>query len=147
MKKIILIMFLVITPFLLAGCGKKEEKKPSNMKEVTCNAEISGMDSVIKFQYDTKENAIKEASVKYTMDLSVYTDDQLKVLKETDLCASYVSEQFGECKSKLENKKLELDVALNIEPMIETEFNSKQPTLDELVSSYEKNLSAKCTVE
>ncbi len=147
MKKVFLIMVLILTPFLIVGCGKKEEQKDSNMKEVTCNAEISGMDSVIKFEYDNKEQAIKAASVKYTMDLSMYNDDQLRVLKETDLCASYVSEQFGECKSKLENKKLELDVKINIEPMLETEFNNKQPTLDELVEAYKKNLSAECTIK
>ena len=126
---------------------ESKDSKSNKMKEITCEAEISGMDSTIKFQYDTKENAIKSAAVKYVMDLSMYNDDQIKILKETDLCASYVSEQFGECKSKLENKKLELDVALNVEPMLETEFNSKQPTIDELVSAYEKNLSATCRVE
>ncbi len=150
MKKGIVFLFLLASPFLLTGCGDKDddEESSSKTKLLTCKATVSGLDTTVKIEYDTKNSEIKSAKAKYIMDLSSYSDTQKDAIKDQDLCTSFDKKLATDCKTTYEDDSLVINVDLDIPNMIETEFNGKEKvTLDELKEGYEKNLKADCSVE
>lgn len=152
MKKGIILLFLLASPFMLTGCGDKDEdggsKASKSVKTLTCKATVSGLDTTVNIEYNTKDKEVKSAKTSYVMDLSSYTDDQIEQIKKTDLCASFNGEMATDCKTTYEDKKLVVNVDMDIDYMVKTEFEgNKNMELDDIKAGYEKNLSAECTVK
>jgi len=151
MKKSILFLCLLASPFLLTGCGDKDEeesKASSNTKTLTCKADVSGLDTTIKIEYNTKKKSVNSAHAKYVMDLSSYSDTQKEAVKKTDLCSSFNQEYATDCKTSSTSDSITIDVELDVDYMIKTEFGGKEDmSLEDIQKGYENNLKAECSVK
>lgn len=151
MKKFLLFILLIITPFLLIGCKEKEDEKKTSenpeTKEIVCTTKISNLDTYISYTYDTKNSTIKSAYAEYSMNLEGYAPEAIEVLKKQDMCVNYETEEFTNCKSTVDEKGLKIHVDFVIDTIIKKEHGGKNPTIEDITSIYEKNLNATCTVK
>ena len=140
MKKGLIYALLLATPFCLTGCGKEESKKESNVKTLTCTAEVSGMDAKITFKYDEKKEEFNSTSkMQYVMDLSDYDDDLLEQVEETDFCENMDIEYATSCNQNLEDKKLTITFEVDTEKLLEEEYDDlEEKTLDSLKEKLEE---------
>ena len=102
MKKVVLFSALLTVLFLTA-CGSSKTK-------VVCNQKVSivDVDMIMEFEKET----LSAMGLKYTMDLSSYSDDQINQVKSQNLCSSvqaamgtYAS-AFTNCKQEMSGKNL-----------------------------------------
>ena len=131
MKKICLFTTLVAILLLVTGCGSKNE--------LVCSQSVSGVkvDMILNF----KDDKVDAMGLKYTMDLSNYSDAQISAISAQNLCSTVqaamgtYSSAFTNCKQKMENKDLIITADFDLAKIPGgTEVNS---TRDEIVKSLE----------
>ena len=110
-SKIILAFVLTFSVLFIAGCSQKESK-------LVCTQTTSGID--IEFNVGFKGNVIKSMDFNYDMDLSKYSDTQIKAIGKQDFCSTvknYMSQfkdAFSNCKQDIGSDK-HLKVAADFE--------------------------------
>ena len=113
MKKILLSTIILCgTVLLVTGCAF------GGSKTLSCDQSTSGVDINITSNFEG--NRIKTMSLKYEMDLSSYSDAQVKAIEGQDFCKSVKSamtgmdKAFGNCKQSIENKQLSVTASIDV---------------------------------
>ena len=132
MKKLVLVS-AVITILLLTGCDKVER--------LVCSQKVQMVD--VDMIADWKNDELNYLGLKYTMDLSGYTDTQVEAVNKKDMCevvknamSSYAS-AFTNCKQNLENKNLVITADFDIDKMPNSAIGRKS-TKEEAITQLEK---------
>ena len=100
MKKLCFFSVLLVITLLVTGCG--------NTKRIVCSQKVSIVD--VDMIIDYKDDKLSAMGLKYSMDLSSYTDDQIKQVTSQNLCStvqaamSTYSNAFTNCKQSLNGK-------------------------------------------
>lgn len=133
MKKNKLVLGVLISSvLLLTGCAAKESK-------LTCTQNTSGVD--IEFNVGFKGNTIETMDFNYDMDLSKYSDTQIKAVEKQDLCKTvknYMSafkDAFTDCSQKVEDKHLKVNSVLDIDKITKSyldKLSTPKATKEEL---------------
>lgn len=141
MKKVLLSGVILCGALLLVtGCGVGN-------KTLSCDQSTSGVDINITSTF--KGNKIDTMSLKYGMDLSSYTDAQIKAIEGQDFCKSVknamtgMDKAFGNCKQNIENKQLAVTATLDVSKLKGFDISDKS-TFSDVKKALEK-LSFKCT--
>lgn len=112
MKKLLSVFAFLGVIFCLTGCGNK----PSTL---TCSQKISGVDATITANFVGKE--VKAMKLDYSMDLSKYSDTQIKAIEKQDFCTSVqrAISQFTlvDCSQSVENKVLLVKSGIDLSKM------------------------------
>lgn len=142
MKKIFLgTVTLFATLLLVTGCSLGGEKT------LSCDQSTSGVD--INITTNFKGNKIDTMNLKYGMDLSSYTDAQIKAIEGQDFCKLVKSamtgmeKSFGNCKQNIENKQLSVTATLDVSKLEGFDISTKS-TFSDVKKSLESS-SFKCT--
>ena len=142
MKKGILVFSVFAFSLLfLTGCNEKATLK--------CTMNTNGVDTY--FNVGFNGNKIENMDLKYSMDVSSYSDSQIDILKEQDLCSGLKSDMdefkdaFANCEQKLEDKKLNITANFDVNK-ISTSQLSKMQTPEAAKKDLE-NSGYKCTIE
>ena len=139
MKKLYLFGTLLVVALFITGCGKKDE--------VVCTQSVSGVkvDMIMSF----KDDKLDTMGVNYSMDLSNYSDDQVKQIESQNLCSSVQAAMgtygtaFTNCKQSLENKKLLVTADFDIEKLPGAS-NGQRDTKEQAIKGLESQ-GYKCT--
>ena len=114
MKKKILSLVLVLgTVFILTGCGNK----PST---IVCSQKVSNVN--VEINADFIGNKVKKMGLKYDMDYSNYSDSVVSTLAKKDYCStvkSAMASQFTleNCKQSQEDKNIIVTSDIDISKM------------------------------
>ena len=130
MKKVCLFTTLVAILLLVTGCGKNE---------VVCTQSVSGVkvDMILNFNGDK----VDAMGLKYTMDLSNYSDAQVDAIKSQNLCSTVqaamgtYSTAFTNCKQNMENKNLVITADFDLEKV--PGMKEDNSTKEEIIKSLE----------
>ena len=136
MKSIILV---IVCLFMLSACGKN-----SNIKSLTCNANVSDSSSVVNIKFDEKNHKVIECNMKQTIDMSLYSDEKLASFDTSSFCERLETSDVTECNAKMEGKKLIVNTVFDIEAM--NAQLTKDVTFDMIKEKYESELNATCKV-
>lgn len=126
MKKMLLACLLFGTVFLTA-CGNDNVVK--GRKELVCSQKVSVVD--IDMIADFNDDKIESLELKYTMDLSSYSDEQISAISGQNMCSSVKSamsdytDAFTNCKQNIENKILVITADFDINKMGGADITSK----------------------
>lgn len=138
MKKVFLFSALVAV-MLLTAC--------SSTKRVVCNQKVSIVD--VDMFMDFKGEKLSGMGLKYTMDLSSYSDEQISELKSQNLCSNvqaamgtYAS-AFTNCKQEMSGKNLIITADFILEKLPGYE-EGKNEGIDKSIQELE-NQGYKCT--
>ena len=154
-KKLLLGLLVASAPFMLAGCGdkeetkEKEEKKDTNLQTVTCEASEDEMTLKIELEFDKKKEEFTSGSISVVMDLSDYDEDEIEEIKDQadDFCDLLEdSIDFAEgCKSKVTSKEFKADFGVAVDTI--NEDFADYEDLDEYVEEMEDSMDATCKVK
>ena len=114
MKKKILTLVLVLgTVFILTGCGNK----PST---IVCSQKVSNVNVEINANFIG--NKVKKMGLKYVMDYSSYSDTYFDAVAKRDFCStvkSSMKSQFDlvDCKQTEEDKKVIITSGIDLNSM------------------------------
>ena len=134
MKKLCLLLSIVL---FLTGC--------SNTKKLTCTGTVNIFDTKVEVVYNTKKMNIKSVKGEYSLDLTEYTDEQVKKLKKSDMCDSLKDYPIKNCKVSFTDEKMTLKADFKVDVMNEHDFSGKKVTFDVVKQKFEKEVSGKCT--
>ncbi len=141
MKKILLSgVVLSFALLLTTGCGV-------GTKTLSCDQTTSGVDINITSTF--KGNKIDSMNLKYGMDLSTYTDAQIKAIEGQDFCTlvknamTGMENAFGNCKQNIESKKLSVTATLDVSKLKGFDISQKSSFSD--VKKSLESSSFKCT--
>ena len=126
MRKGKLAVFAVALMLLVAvtGCDLKKDKesgKSSTKKVVTCTTSVSGVDVEFNMTFEGKK--IKGMDFNYDMDLSAYSDAQIKAVGAQDFCSvvkksfTGFENAFENCDQDIKNKHLVVNSKLDVEKL------------------------------
>lgn len=107
----ILVCALACMAFLLTGCSQKESK-------LVCTQTTSGVD--IEFNVGFKGKMLESMDFNYNMDLSKYSDTQIKAIEKQDFCSvvkGYMStykDAFANCNQEVTDKKLKVSSEFDV---------------------------------
>ena len=132
MKKLYLFGTLLVVALFITGCGKKDE--------VVCTQSVSGVkvDMIMSF----KDDKLDTMGVNYSMDLSNYSDDQVKQIESQNLCSTVqesmgtYKDAFTNCKQSLNGKKLEITADFILEKLPGYSKDKKE-TMEESIKQLE----------
>ena len=155
MKKILLFSMLLLA-IVLTGCGSNTNNQNSGGndepvlagKRLVCSQKVQTVD--VNMIADFKENELTYLGLKYEMDLSGYTDVQIKAIGEQDMCStvkksmSSYTDAFTNCKQKLENKTLLITADFDLDKLVGADI-SKNTSIDVAKASLEKQ-NYSCTI-
>ena len=102
MKKLYFFSALLVVTLLVTGCG--------NSTRVVCSQKVSIVD--VDMIIDYEDDKLSVMGLKYTMDLSTYTEEQIKQVTSQNLCSnvqaamSTYSDAFTNCKQNLNGKSV-----------------------------------------
>ncbi len=140
MRKILLGGIVFISALLLTtGCGVGN-------KTLSCDQSTSGVDINITSEF--KNNKITSMSLKYGMDLSSYTDAQVKAIEGQDFCTSIkqamtgMEKAFMDCKHSIENKQLSVTASIDVKKLKGFDISEKS-TFEQTKKALESS-SFKC---
>ena len=129
MKKILLSgVILCGTVLLLTGCAF------GGSKTLSCDQTTSGVDINITSKF--QGNKIKEMDLKYGMDLSSYSDAQIKAIEGQDFCKlvkgalTGMDKAFGNCKQSIKNKQLSVTASLEVSKLEGFDISEKSSFAD-----------------
>ena len=144
MKKRIMIFSVIIFIVLLTtACDRNTTLK--------CTVSTDEYDLNLIYGFDGR--ILKTMGLQYIIDVSAYSDKEIKLLEQQDYC-NYIklhenfiefSEAFEKCEQKLDNKKIVIDADFDINKVPSEELSKMQSYHDakkELESS-----GYKCTLE
>ena len=132
MKKLYILSALLLALFI-TGCGSKSE--------VVCTQSVSGVkvDMIMTF----KEDKLDTMGVKYSMDLSNYSDDQVKQVESQNLCSAVQAAMgtygvaFNNCNQKMESKSLLVTADFDIEKLPNAQSGQRE-TKDQAIKELEQ---------
>ena len=140
MRKILLGGIVFVSALLLTtGCGVGN-------KTLSCDQSTSGVDINITSEF--KNNKITSMSLKYGMDLSSYTDAQVKAIEGQDFCTSIkkamtgMESAFVNCKHSIENKQLSVTASIDVKKLKGFDISEKS-TFEQTKKALESS-SFKC---
>ena len=129
MKKALLSTIILCGVVLLVtGC------QLGGKKTLSCDQSTSGVDINITTNFEA--NKIKTMSLSYAMDLSTYSDAQIKAIEGQDFCKSVKSamtgmdKAFGNCKQNIENKKLSVIASIDVSKLEGFDISEKSTFKD-----------------
>ena len=140
-RSIVLAVTVFALVFLVTGCGGK--------KTLTCTQTTSGVD--ITFNVGFNGNVISSMDFAYDMDLSNYSDTQIKYIEKQDFCTSVKNsmsdyrDAFTDCKQEIKDKKLNVSSTLNVDKVAKnalSKMTSAEKTKKEL-----EGQGFKCTIK
>ena len=113
MKKLYLFGGLFIAILMVTGCSGNDE--------VVCTQSVSGIkiDMIMNF----KNEKLDAMGLRYTLDLTNYSDEQISQIEGQDTCSNVQSSMgtYGNairnCKKNLENKKLYVTADFDIDKL------------------------------
>ena len=110
MKKLGLLCALFVIALLVTGCKGKDE--------VVCTQSVSGVK--VDMTMDFTDNKLNSMGLKYSMDLSSYSDEQVKQVENQNLCSNVkiamgsYGNAFKNCKQNMSNKNLVITADFDI---------------------------------
>lgn len=114
MKKVLFSTIVLCGALILVtGCSLG-----GGSKTLSCDQSTSGVDINITSNFEG--NKIKKMSLKYGMDLSSYSDAQIKAIEGQDFCKSVKSamtgmeKAFGNCEQSIKNKQLSVTASIDV---------------------------------
>ena len=141
-NKIILGLSLVVSTIVLTGCVAKPAK-------LVCTQTTSGVD--ITFNVDFKGKTIKNMDFSYDMDLSKYSDAQIKAVGKQDFCTRVKNSMIGfkdaftDCNQSIEDKHLKVASKMDIDKIAKN-YLEKMTTPEAAKKQLEAS-GYKCTIE
>lgn len=142
-KKLFLVAAVAaVSSLILSGCGSKEKK-------LVCTQTASGVD--IEFNVGFKGKVISSMDFNYDMDLSKYSDTQIKAIEKQDFCSavknsmSQYKSAFTGCKQKIASKHLKVDATLDVGKVAKSV--SEKLTTPEKTKKELENQGYKCTIK
>ena len=141
MKKGIALAMALVMAFLLTGCSGKST--------LVCTQTQSSVDITFNVGFDG--NKISSMDFGYDMDVSKYSDAQLKILEKKDFCSvvkltmSAYKDAFTKCGQKISDKHLNVDAVLDVNKIAKSE-RDKMTSVDEAKKALEKQ-GYKCTIK
>ena len=144
MKKYLLVI-LLSGLLLITGCGNKNEKK------LVCNQKVLTVD--VNMIADFNDNNLDYLGLKYTMDLSDYSDAQIQAINDEDMCTTVketmnsngLGDAFTNCKQKINDKVLEITADFDLDKMIGNDI-SRETSIEEAIKELEQQ-GYKCEVK
>ena len=109
--RIAAVVLMLVAVVAVTGCG-------SAKKKLVCTTKVSGVDVTFNVSFEGKK--VKGMDFAYDMDLSSYSDAQIKAIGEQELCPSVkqaftgYQDAFEDCKQKIDNKHLKVTANLNV---------------------------------
>ena len=140
-KRIVYSLAVVISLLVLSGCGKEQILR--------CKATESKVD--VGYNVTFKGSRITKMDLSYDMDLTSYTDAQIKLLEEKDFCEvvktsmSQYKDAFMNCNDTIANKHLSVIADLSVDKIANNElekFSSIEKSKEEL-----EKMGYTCTIE
>ncbi len=160
MKRVLLFGMLFLVLFL-TGCDnengiindlKDAEATPTVapvlIKRMICKQKVQTVD--VDMIADFKEEELTYLGLKYEMDLSNYTDAQIKAIKEQDMCSivqktmSGYTDAFTNCNQGVVDKKLLITADFDLDKLVGADI-SKKTSIEEAKNELEKQKYS-CTV-
>lgn len=151
MKKRILFLLLLLIPFLLTGCGDKEEesskKEDKGVKVIECSTTMSSIGVRTKVEFDEKKQEVVSATADYIVDYSGYSDAVKEAYKKQDLCASYLSQtnNFTSCEVEFKENEAIIHTGMNT-ATLNSSKSDKKITAEEFKAQIESKLGS-CTIK
>ncbi len=113
MKKILSLVFVIGTVFVLTGCGNK----PSTL---VCSQKVSNVNVEINANF--VGNKVSKMGLKYVMDYSGYSDTVFETLAKRDFCStvqSSMKSQFDlvDCKQTEKDKNIIVTSGIDLNSM------------------------------
>ncbi|MBR2248192.1 MAG: hypothetical protein IKG58_01320 [Bacilli bacterium] len=150
MRKYGIIALVVVLSFVMVGCGngKDKAKKKSNETTLVCTQTQSGVD--IEFNVGFKGKSVRKIDFNYDMDISSYTDEQIKMFENQDFCKlvkdtmSDYKSAFKDCKQSVKNKHLKLYAVLDVHKL-DGDISKKMTTPKKAKEELEKT-GYKCKI-
>ena len=141
-RSIVLLVGVFALIFLSTGCGSKEAK-------LVCTQTSSGVD--ITFNVDFKGNIIKAMDFGYDMDLSKYSDAQIKAIEKQDFCSSVkrsmseYKDAFNNCEQSVKEKHLQVSAKFDVDKIAKNVLD-KMTSPENAKKELEKE-NYKCTIK
>lgn len=111
-KKVMGLALFLCATFCLVGCGSSSSK-------LSCTINQGGADITLNANFNGDK--VDAMSLKYDMDLSSYSDAQVKILEKQDFCKSIKSSMYqfelSNCKQDLSNKQLKVTSDIDVTKM------------------------------
>lgn len=133
-KSIALLGIATFAVVLTTGCGGKTK--------LVCNQTKSGID--VGYNLEFNGNKVEAADFYYDMDLSKYSDTQVKYMKKQNICKTVKSlmniigkDVVSDCTQKDEDKRIKVSAKLDIDKMLKSE-SVKFTSIDETEKALEK---------
>lgn len=117
MKKVLSLALVLGAVLCLAGCGNK----PSTLE---CSQKVSTVDVTLTTNFTG--NKVDSMSMKYSMDLSKYSDTLISTIGKQDYCSTVqrAMSQYTlvDCKQSIENKVMVVTSGIDISKMNSTDL-------------------------
>ena len=154
MKKILIGLLIGAAPFMLTACGskkkkKKDKKESSGEKTIICTGDAGEGKLTVTVKYNEKTKTIGSSGMKYVLDVSSYSEEEMNTLKGLDLCDSFKNDEtFSSCKSINDGSNFGVDLTYDIAKLKSELYLEKEEfSADELVKAIEEEMDAKCEVK
>ena len=121
--RFLVLALLAVVMFGVVGCGSSS----GGSKTVTCTMTSAGTDLEMNVHFDG--NKVASMDMNAGMDLSNYSDSQIKILENQDFCSSIKNymysykEAFTNCKQNISNKQLKITADLDIDKIVKSEMD------------------------
>ncbi len=132
-NKFVLVAIFVAFILLLSGCG--------NTKKLSCTLTQNNNTMVMNYVFDG--NSLKEATAKYSFDISSYNQTQKEALKKSlNLCDSFKnSATFGantlsSCNQEITDNYIVANASLDVQKI--TEKSNNNLSIDDAKKDFEK---------
>ena len=141
-KLVLVVLTTILSATLLVGCGNQQKK-------LVCTQTASGVD--IEFNVGFKGKVISSMDFNYDMDLSKYSDTQIKAIEKQDFCSavknsmSQYKSAFTKCDQKVESKHLKVDSVLDVDKVAK-DISEKLTTPEKAKEELEKQ-GYKCIIK
>lgn len=142
MKKVVLLFSMMFVALLLTGC------EDEGVTRLLCTQRVQTVD--VDMIADFKGDELTYLGLKYTMDLSGYSDAQIKAIDALDMCTnvknsmSTYTNAFTNCKESIENKVLLITADFDLDKLTSSDLK-KETSIEEAKTGLEKQ-GYTCTV-
>ena len=112
MKKVVSVLLVFVFAICLSGCGNKK-------LSLECKRNAQGVD--ITLSTSVVGNLAASMNINYFSNLSNRTDEEIASFEKQDFCSAIkesmpdYKDAFGECKSKIDKTKKDLNIDIKID--------------------------------
>ena len=116
-KNIAIFLLMIMSVVAFTGCGKTNKES----KKLVCTMNVSGVD--VTYNIDFEGDKVKGMDFAYDMDLSSYSDAQIKAIESQDFCPTVekafanFGDAFQDCKQKVAKKQLNVTAKLVVDKL------------------------------